>query len=128
MQRLPDAGLLPGPQSPPARHPGAVAELLRQVAPGDPGMQHVQDPVECLAVIQREPARMPEASLADRDQRLDLGPQPVIDLEARGHLHDLQRSGTPPPSSRPTTRTLHSETASKADRWAGGRFAPRLTP
>jgi hypothetical protein len=96
MQPLPDTGLLPGPQPPPAGHPRAVAELLGKVAPRDPGVQHVQDPVERLAIIEREPTRVPETALADGDQRLDLGPQPVIDLETRRHLHDLQPSGTLP--------------------------------
>ena len=44
VQPLPDAGLLPVPQPPPAGHPAAEAELLRQVLPGDPGVQHEQDP------------------------------------------------------------------------------------
>jgi hypothetical protein len=45
MQPLPDAGVLPGPQATPRRHPAAEAELLRQVLPTDPGVQHEQDPL-----------------------------------------------------------------------------------
>jgi hypothetical protein len=65
VQLLPDTGLLPRPKPPPAGDPRAVAELLGKVAPRDPGVQHVQDPVERLAIIERESTRVPETALAD---------------------------------------------------------------
>jgi hypothetical protein len=44
VQLLPHASLLPGAQPAPRRHPAAEAELLRQVLPADPCVQHEQDP------------------------------------------------------------------------------------
>ena len=51
MQLLPDAGLLPLAQPAPAGHPRAAAHLLRQVLPGDPRLQHEQDPGQHLPVL-----------------------------------------------------------------------------
>ena len=49
VQPLPDARLLPRPQPPPRGHPAAEAELLRQVLPADPRVQHKQDPLQRAA-------------------------------------------------------------------------------
>lgn len=46
VQPLPDAGGVPLGQVSPARLARAVAELLRQVLPGDPGVQHEQDALQ----------------------------------------------------------------------------------
>ena len=43
VQCLEHACLLPFLEAPPAGHAGAVAKLLRQLLPGDPGSQHEQD-------------------------------------------------------------------------------------
>ena len=55
MQTIPDALGLPLPQSPPAGHATAVAELLRQVFPRDAGHQHEEDAVEGGAVVALRP-------------------------------------------------------------------------
>src|SRR3954447_24341612 len=96
MQRVPHTGLLPVAQPPPRRDPGAVAVLLRQVLPRDPRVQHVQDPVEDQPVGDRLAPRVAPPPRTDRDQRFDLGPQLVIDLEPGRHLHDPRSSTTPP--------------------------------
>ena len=92
VQTLPHAGLLPLAQPPPARHTRAIAKLRRQVVPRDPRVQHVQDPVQRLAVIKPVAARVPEAARHDRDQRLNHLPQLIRYLDQR-HLH-LQQSTT----------------------------------
>ncbi len=69
MQPLPHAGLLPVPEAPSARHPGAVAQLLRQVAPRDPGREDEQDPAQAAAVVDARPAGL--RRLARGQQRLN---------------------------------------------------------
>jgi hypothetical protein len=44
VQPLPQPGPLPPTQPPPTRHPRAKTKLLRQMLPGDPRLQHEQDP------------------------------------------------------------------------------------
>lgn len=75
VQPLPDAGLVPVPKPPPARHARAETEVLRQVLPLDPGVQHVQDPAQYFPVRQRLTAGIPEPSLTLRQQRLQMLPQ-----------------------------------------------------
>jgi hypothetical protein len=58
VQSFPDARLLPDPQPAPGRHPADEAELLRQVLPADPGVQHKQDPLQHTPVIERLPTRI----------------------------------------------------------------------
>src|ERR1700678_2090944 len=101
VQRIPHPGLLPGPQPPPTSDPGPVAILARQVLPGDSGVQHVQDPIERQPIIDRLAAGVATTTLTHRDQRLDLGPQLITDLESKGHLPDLQSSGAHPKNSKP---------------------------
>jgi hypothetical protein len=96
VQRVPHAGLLPVTQSPPRRDPGAVAVLLGQVLPRDPRVQHMQDPVEHQPIGQWLAPRIAPPTPTNRDQRLDLGPPLVIDLEPGRHLHDPRSSTTPP--------------------------------
>ena len=82
VQRVPHARLLPGPQPPPARHARAIAVLARQILPRDPGVQHMQDPIEHQPIVDRLAAGIaPTPTFAHRDQRLDLRPQLVTDLE-----------------------------------------------
>jgi hypothetical protein len=45
MQPLPDAGPLPLVHPPVTGRAAAEAELGRQVTPGDPGVEHKQDPL-----------------------------------------------------------------------------------
>jgi hypothetical protein len=51
VQLRPDTDLLPGTQPAPGSHPAAEAELLGQVLPADPGVEHEQDALQDLAVI-----------------------------------------------------------------------------
>ena len=55
VQLLPHPGLLPLLQPPPTGEPRTEAELLRQVLPRDPGLQHKQDPLQRLPI--RQPLR-----------------------------------------------------------------------
>src|ERR1044071_5325638 len=50
VQPMPDTGRLPVPQAAPAGHSGTTAHLLRQVLPGNAGLQHEQDTGEGSAV------------------------------------------------------------------------------
>jgi hypothetical protein len=59
----------------------------------------MQDPVEHQPIRNRTAPRIAEAARALRDQRLDLRPQRIINLESRRHLHDLQSSATQPTDS-----------------------------
>jgi hypothetical protein len=58
VEALEDASLLPFVEATPARHPGAVTELLRESLPGDPGREHEQDPGEDSAVVETLSARI----------------------------------------------------------------------
>ncbi len=67
VQLLPDTGLVPGRQTPPARHARPVAELL----PLNAGGQHEQDPAQCLPVGHPRPSlRLLRRRL--RQQRFDV--------------------------------------------------------
>jgi hypothetical protein len=79
VQLLPDPGLVPVAQPPPARHAGPEPQLLWQELPRDPGVQHEQDAAHRLAVIQPPAARVISPPGHDRQQRLDPGPQLVCD-------------------------------------------------
>jgi hypothetical protein len=65
-----DAGLVPVPQ-PASQIIRADAQLLRQEPPLDPGMQHEQDFLQYLPVVQLLGSRMDAAVLGVRQQRLD---------------------------------------------------------
>jgi hypothetical protein len=82
-QVVPDADGLPVTQPPPTGHPGAVAELLWEVTPVDPGEQHEQDPVQACSVVQRLAPGPAVAALAYRQDLGDARPQLVWDLEGR---------------------------------------------
>lgn len=58
--------LVPVPQPAPARHARPEAEVLGQVLPLDPGVQHVQDPAQHVPVRQRLATWMPEPALTLR--------------------------------------------------------------
>lgn len=81
VKRVPHPGLLPGPQSPPARHPRPITVLARQILPSDPGVQHMQDPIERQPIVDRLATWIATPTLTHRDQRLDLHPQLITDLK-----------------------------------------------
>src|SRR5215213_2538390 len=88
VQALPDTRLLPRSQLPPARHPAAEAELLRQMLPTDPAVQDEQDPLQREPIIERLPTRVAKTPLALRQQRLDPLPQPIRHIPRfRPHRH-----------------------------------------
>ena len=64
MQGLEDACLVPFLEAPPAGHPGAVSEFLRQLLPSDPGTQHEQDAGKGATVIDSFSAGIVKAALA----------------------------------------------------------------
>ena len=75
MQPLPDAGLLPVAQPPPAGHARAAAQLPRQLLPGDAGLEHEHDALERPPIRDARTAGPAcTAGLGGRDQRLDEGP------------------------------------------------------
>src|SRR5215212_3117562 len=75
-------------QPPPARHPAAEAELLRQMLPTDPAVQDEQDPLQREPIIERLPTRVAKTPLALRQQRLDPLPQPIRHIPRfRPHRH-----------------------------------------
>jgi hypothetical protein len=61
---LPHASALPVAQPPPAGHPRAIPQLLRQPVPADAGPEHEQDPVAAGPVIQRLAAGPAPADVA----------------------------------------------------------------
>jgi hypothetical protein len=90
MELLPDAGLLPVAQPPPAGHAAAAAQLLgRQQPPGHAGPQHVDDPAQHRPVPDPGPATLGMGPLG-RQQRLDGRPDLVGD-ELLGHGEGRRR-------------------------------------
>src|SRR5262249_57325402 len=79
VQPLPHARLLPVAQPPPRSHPAAEAELLRQMLPADPRMQHEQDPLQYEPIIQRLATRITKPARLLRQHRLDPPPCPIPD-------------------------------------------------
>ena len=100
MQPLPHAGLVPVPQTAPARHARAEPHLLWQVLPLDPGMQHVQDPAQHFPVRQRPAAGIPESALTLRQQRLQAVPQ-LIRHDPRRRPHTGPNAQLPRQSRQP---------------------------
>jgi hypothetical protein len=82
VQLLPNPGLLPLAQPPPAGHSRAIAELGRQVAPGDSGVQDEEDSVQRRPVIEAFSTRISVPTLDYGQKRLQLGPQAVVYLKA----------------------------------------------
>src|SRR5262249_34000987 len=92
VQTLPDTGLLPRPQPPPGRHPTTETELLRQMLPADPGVEHEQDSLQRQPIIERLATRIAKAAFLPWQERLDPLPQRIRDLPwLRPHRH-------PPPT------------------------------
>jgi hypothetical protein len=113
------------------------------------GVQHGQDPLQRLSVRQRPAARIAEAPLPLRQQRLDPLPQPVGDDPRRNrhrHLPARRRIPTPlvvrgagplhaDPSSRATAASRLSRRASRMRSWRGAilsrqiaSYSPKASP
>jgi hypothetical protein len=71
VQPFPDAGLLPLIHAAVAGRAATEAEFGRQMPPRDPGVEHKQDSLQRLPVRQPLAARIAEAPLDPRQQRLD---------------------------------------------------------
>jgi hypothetical protein len=99
MQLLPHPGSIPLLQTPPARHPGAETQFLRQELPLDTGVQHEQDPAQHLPIRQPAATRAAEPARFDRQQRLDALPQLVRHDPRRpfttSHIIDNGRAWSP---------------------------------
>jgi hypothetical protein len=66
MQPLPDPGALPLIQPAPAGHARAEAKLGRQMLPGDPGVQHKQDPLQRQPIVETLAGWETDATLVDQ--------------------------------------------------------------
>lgn len=73
---LPNAGLLPFPQPAPTRHAAAAPHFLRQILPGNAGLEDEDNAGEDLAVGNAfAPGMAPRAGLGRRDARAEMLPQ-----------------------------------------------------
>lgn len=79
MEPLPDAGLAPVAEPPPAAHAAAVAHYLREAHPVDTGLEYEDDAGQVLAILVRGPSGPigPLELLAGRQPGVDLAPQYV---------------------------------------------------
>src|SRR5438477_7374034 len=75
MQTIPDTGPLPLIHPAVTGRAATETELGRQMPPGDPRVEHKEDPLQRLPVRQPLAARVTEAPLDLRQQRLDPRPQ-----------------------------------------------------
>ena len=71
----------PVTQPPPAGHARAIAKLLWELVPADPGREDEQDAVQAGAIVERQPARPALAALPRWQQWLDPFPELIGDLE-----------------------------------------------
>jgi hypothetical protein len=65
VQAIPHVGGLPVAKPTPAGRPGAVAELLGQLLPADPGDQERQDAVQAGTVVDSPSSRLRVSALDD---------------------------------------------------------------
>ncbi len=113
MQLLPDAGPLPLVQATPARIARAKPELLRQMHPRCPGVQHEQNPAQRLPIRETLPTRIPRPPLLLRQQRLDQLPELVRHQPRRSsHPHPFQLDDRCRQASSSENGSLHSEMSS----------------
>jgi hypothetical protein len=117
MQPLPDPGALPLIETAVAGRAAAEAELERQMAPRDPGVQHEQNALQGLTIRQTLASWVAKAPLDLRQQRFDPLPQLVRhDPRLRGHWHPSQLDDgcrRPSPSE---NGSLHFGSSTKAAR------------
>lgn len=118
MEAVPDAGRRPIAQAAPAGDPGATAQFLGQVLPGDAGCQHEDDPGQA-GPIRNTGAATRGLGRFGRQERFDDRPQ-LVRKKGLAHaagvpqFHVKKRSVLAVPSSiiepvRPQFRSLLSE-------------------
>lgn len=96
VQFLPHSGSVPVTKPPPAGHAAAIAQGLRQVFPGDAGVQHEQDAVEGRFVADGTLARSALGRWHEgRDEGLQLSPQFFADRSSchEGAKHSCSAMG-----------------------------------
>jgi hypothetical protein len=110
VQPLPDTRLLPLVQAPPTGHPGAEAQLGRQMRPRDPRGEHEQDPLQRFPIRKPLPPRIPENTDTTPT------PQPPAAMTTSSS-QPASLSGPPrtgkPPSLAPTIRAASHAPASQ---------------
>lgn len=83
LQLIPDARPLPRAEATPTGHSRPAAHLLRQVLPGNAGLEHEEDSGQCLAIVDRRPAPF-RARRVLGQERLNDFPQ-LIGKKRLGH-------------------------------------------
>lgn len=122
MQSRPDAGFGPLRQAAPAGHARAEAQLLRQVFPRDPGMQHEQDALEHQPIRMPLPPRMTNPTLHPRQQRLDHRPKLIVHFPRLPPNHPTppdQHSGGHPTSPKIISLGVVRGPSGAQRRWTG---------
>src|SRR5262249_37825596 len=113
--------LLPVAHPPPRSHPAAEAELLRQMLPADPRMQHEQDPLQYEPIIQRLATRITKPARLLRQHRLDPRPCLIRDLpRLRPHRHPPELDDGCRRTSLPPSGSLHSVRGSDMEQTVKG--------
>src|SRR5262249_54560410 len=114
MQLPPDARLLPLDHQPIARRARAEDELQRQAPPGDPRVQHKQDPLQRSTIIEPLPTWIADASLPARQQRTHVRPQLVNHHpRSNSHRHPSQLDDGRRQRSPSGNGSLHFDSSSK---------------
>jgi len=103
MEPVPDSGLTPAAEPPPAGDARAKPQLGWKVIPVDAGIEHEQNALQTSSVIERHrPAR---SWPVDRQQRLDSDPELLVDLPRLRHTGSTSR---PRPQAAPPVRSARN--------------------
>jgi hypothetical protein len=115
VQPVPHSGLLPLIQPPPAGVTRSISELLRQMHPRHPRVQHKQNARQRLTIRQPLAAGIPHPPRLAWQQRLDQLPQLVRHnpRRTRRHRHPSKLDDGCRRASSPGNRSLHSAISSK---------------
>ena len=92
MQALPHAKGVPVAQASPAGHPAATVHLLRQVFPGDAGLEHEEDAAQARPILHWRATAL-GMRFCRRQYGLDLCPQFIRD-ERLGHASSVTITST----------------------------------